>query len=201
MYSVPLIKWDFWPYHNKNKKSEGAKPWEQIWVFLSCSKALSWHWRHSPYLKPIFVLFFWQYIWRENIHLHSSSFLSFHAEGRACAVVFDCKFIETSAALHHNVKDLFEGIVRQIRLRKDSKEDNARRMANTKGERASAKRPSDSLAELWQRTIRRWLSKQNRSLATTYLCYRSFQQGKVLHVGWTSTWLFREECRWSSMWW
>ncbi|XP_070617772.1 GTP-binding protein RAD [Erythrolamprus reginae] len=56
-------------------------------------------------------------------------------EGRACAVVFDCKFIETSAALHHNVKDLFEGIIRQIRLRKDSKEDNARRMANTKRRR------------------------------------------------------------------
>nr|2GJS_A Chain A, GTP-binding protein RAD [Homo sapiens]2GJS_B Chain B, GTP-binding protein RAD [Homo sapiens] len=43
-------------------------------------------------------------------------------EGRACAVVFDCKFIETSAALHHNVQALFEGVVRQIRLRRDSKE-------------------------------------------------------------------------------
>ncbi|XP_076866829.1 GTP-binding protein GEM [Brachyhypopomus gauderio] len=43
-------------------------------------------------------------------------------EGRACAVVFDCKFIETSAAVQHNVWPLFEGIVRQLRLRRDSAE-------------------------------------------------------------------------------
>ncbi|XP_009891705.1 PREDICTED: GTP-binding protein REM 1 isoform X2 [Charadrius vociferus] len=43
-------------------------------------------------------------------------------EGRACAVVFDCKFIETSAALQHNVAELFEGVVRQIRLRRGGKE-------------------------------------------------------------------------------
>ncbi|XP_007523115.1 GTP-binding protein REM 1 [Erinaceus europaeus] len=43
-------------------------------------------------------------------------------EGRACAVVFDCKFIETSATLQHNVAELFEGVVRQLRLRRrDSK--------------------------------------------------------------------------------
>ncbi|KAM5246723.1 GTP-binding protein REM 1 [Ctenodactylus gundi] len=39
-------------------------------------------------------------------------------EGRACAVVFDCKFIETSATLQHNVTELFEGVVRQLRLRR-----------------------------------------------------------------------------------
>ncbi|NXX11956.1 REM1 protein, partial [Podargus strigoides] len=43
-------------------------------------------------------------------------------EGRACAVVFDCKFIETSAALQHNVSELFEGVVRQIRLRRGGEE-------------------------------------------------------------------------------
>ncbi|XP_069808257.1 GTP-binding protein REM 1 [Dendropsophus ebraccatus] len=43
-------------------------------------------------------------------------------EGRACAVVFDCKFIETSAVLQHNVQELFEGMVRQIRLRRDGPE-------------------------------------------------------------------------------
>ncbi|NXO00993.1 REM1 protein, partial [Rhinopomastus cyanomelas] len=46
-------------------------------------------------------------------------------EGRACAAVFDCKFIETSAALQHNVAELFEGVVRQIRLRRGSKEPRA----------------------------------------------------------------------------
>lgn len=43
------------------------------------------------------------------------------AEGQACAAVFDCKFIETSAALQHNVDELFEGVVRQIRLRQGGK--------------------------------------------------------------------------------
>ncbi|XP_034020473.1 GTP-binding protein REM 1 [Thalassophryne amazonica] len=43
-------------------------------------------------------------------------------EGQACAVVFDCKFIETSASLQHNVAELFEGVVRQIRLRQDDSE-------------------------------------------------------------------------------
>ncbi|XP_009868912.1 PREDICTED: GTP-binding protein RAD-like, partial [Apaloderma vittatum] len=46
-------------------------------------------------------------------------------EGRACAVVFDCKFIETSAALQHNVDELFEGVVRQIRLRRGGTEAHA----------------------------------------------------------------------------
>ncbi|TKS82026.1 Cadherin-17 Intestinal peptide-associated transporter HPT-1 [Collichthys lucidus] len=49
------------------------------------------------------------------------------SEGRACAAVFDCKFIETSAAMQHNVWEAFHGIVRQLRLRRDSKEANKRR--------------------------------------------------------------------------
>ncbi|KAK2844546.1 hypothetical protein Q5P01_011205 [Channa striata] len=49
------------------------------------------------------------------------------SEGRACAVVFDCKFIETSAAMQHNVWEAFRGIVRQLRLRRDSREANKRR--------------------------------------------------------------------------
>lgn len=49
------------------------------------------------------------------------------SEGRACAAVFDCKFIETSAAMQHNVWETFHGIVRQLRLRRDSKEANKRR--------------------------------------------------------------------------
>uniref|UniRef100_A0A8D2N242 RAD protein n=1 Tax=Zonotrichia albicollis TaxID=44394 RepID=A0A8D2N242_ZONAL len=78
-------------------------------------------------------------------------------EGRACAVVFDCKFIETSAALHHNVKDLFEGIVRQIRLRKDSKEDNARRMANAKRR--------ESISKKAKRFLGRIVAKNNKKMA------------------------------------
>ncbi|XP_041038493.1 GTP-binding protein REM 2-like, partial [Carcharodon carcharias] len=39
------------------------------------------------------------------------------AQSRAAS--FDCKYIETSAALHHNTRELFEGVVRQLRLRKE----------------------------------------------------------------------------------
>ncbi|MBN3290843.1 RAD protein, partial [Polypterus senegalus] len=78
-------------------------------------------------------------------------------EGRACAVVFDCKFIETSASLHHNVRDLFEGIVRQIRLRKDSKEDNARRLANSKRR--------ESIGKKAKRFLGRIVAKNNKKMA------------------------------------
>lgn len=36
-------------------------------------------------------------------------------EGRHLAGTMSCKHIETSAALHHNTRELFEGAVRQIR--------------------------------------------------------------------------------------
>ncbi|KAM9783052.1 GTP-binding protein GEM [Neosynchiropus ocellatus] len=42
------------------------------------------------------------------------------SEGRACAAVLDCKFIETSAAMQHNVWEAFHGVIRQLRLRRDS---------------------------------------------------------------------------------
>uniref|UniRef100_A0A8C4X1R9 RAS (RAD and GEM)-like GTP-binding 1 n=1 Tax=Eptatretus burgeri TaxID=7764 RepID=A0A8C4X1R9_EPTBU len=38
-------------------------------------------------------------------------------EGRDRASALDCKFIETSAALQHNVRELLEGLVRQLRPR------------------------------------------------------------------------------------
>ncbi|XP_072918249.1 GTP-binding protein REM 1 [Hemitrygon akajei] len=78
-------------------------------------------------------------------------------EGRACAVVFDCKFIETSATLHHNVTELFEGIVRQIRLRKDSKEANERRMANHKRR--------ESVTKKARRFLDRFVAKNNKKMA------------------------------------
>ncbi|XP_055992002.1 GTP-binding protein RAD [Sorex fumeus] len=78
-------------------------------------------------------------------------------EGRACAVVFDCKFIETSAALHHNVQALFEGVVRQIRLRRDSKEANARRQAGS-GRR-------ESLGKKAKRFLGRIVARNSRKMA------------------------------------
>ncbi|XP_027646086.2 GTP-binding protein REM 1 [Falco biarmicus] len=61
-------------------------------------------------------------------------------EGRACAVVFDCKFIETSAALQHNVAELFEGVVRQIRLRRGGKESCTRPVPSQKRKESLTKR-------------------------------------------------------------
>ena len=43
---------------------------------------------------------------------------SLPVEGRHLAGTLSCKHIETSAALHHNTRELFEGAVRQIRLRR-----------------------------------------------------------------------------------
>lgn len=71
--------------------------------------------------------------------------------------MFDCKFIETSASLHHNVRDLFEGIVRQIRLRKDSKEENARRMANCKRR--------ESISKKAKRFLGRMVARKNKKMA------------------------------------
>ncbi|XP_011378433.1 GTP-binding protein REM 1 [Pteropus alecto] len=74
-------------------------------------------------------------------------------EGRACAVVFDCKFIETSATLQHNVAELFEGVVRQLRLRR---RDSAARESPAPRRRASfGQRARRFLARLTARSARR----------------------------------------------
>lgn len=75
------------------------------------------------------------------------------AEGRACAVVFDCKFIETSATLQHNVTELFEGVVRQLRLRR---QDHAAPETPSPRRRASlGQRARRFLARLTARSARR----------------------------------------------
>ncbi|XP_069477457.1 GTP-binding protein GEM isoform X1 [Ambystoma mexicanum] len=79
------------------------------------------------------------------------------SEGRACAVVFDCKFIETSAAVQHNVKELFEGIVRQVRLRRDSKEKNEERMSHQKRRESIPKKAR----RFWGKIV----AKNNKNMA------------------------------------
>ncbi|XP_041844154.1 GTP-binding protein GEM [Melanotaenia boesemani] len=81
------------------------------------------------------------------------------SEGRACAAVFDCKFIETSAAMQHNVWEAFYGIVRQLRLRRDSKEDNRRRRhMHSNGRR-------ESLPVKARRFLDKMVAKNNPSVA------------------------------------
>ncbi|XP_061572770.1 GTP-binding protein GEM [Cololabis saira] len=80
-------------------------------------------------------------------------------EGRACAAVFDCKFIETSAAMQHNVWEAFYGIVRQLRLRRTSREDSKRRGP------AHCKRRRESLPVKARRFLDKMVAKNNPTVA------------------------------------
>ncbi|NWS87233.1 REM1 protein, partial [Toxostoma redivivum] len=76
-------------------------------------------------------------------------------EGQACAAVFDCKFIETSAALQHNVAELFEGVVRQIRLRQGSKKSHLHPTPGQKHKESLASRARHFLDRLVTRSSSR----------------------------------------------
>ncbi|XP_034730444.1 GTP-binding protein GEM [Etheostoma cragini] len=85
-------------------------------------------------------------------------------EGRACAAVFDCKFIETSAAMQHNIWEAFHGMVRQLRLRRDSKEANKRRMhINTRRKSLpmKAKRFLDKVVAKKNPSVAFWLKSKS----------------------------------------
>ncbi|XP_055759613.1 GTP-binding protein GEM-like [Salvelinus fontinalis] len=80
-------------------------------------------------------------------------------EGRACAAVFDCKFIETSAAMQHNVWPAFHGIVQQLRLRRDTKENNDRRRHTHSHTRC------DSIPKKAKRFLDKMVAKNNANVA------------------------------------
>lgn len=73
--------------------------------------------------------------------------------------MFDCKFIETSAAMQHNVWEAFHGIVRQLRLRRDSKEANKRRR------HINCNRRRESLPMKAKRFLDKVVAKNNPSVA------------------------------------
>ncbi|XP_016139013.1 GTP-binding protein GEM-like [Sinocyclocheilus grahami] len=79
------------------------------------------------------------------------------SEGCSSAAVFDCKFIETSAAMQHNVWPLFEGIIRQLCLRRDSTENLARR--------CSLQKRRESLPKKAKHLIDRIVAKKNKQAA------------------------------------
>ncbi|XP_068591905.1 GTP-binding protein GEM [Cebidichthys violaceus] len=81
------------------------------------------------------------------------------SEGRTCAAVFDCKFIETSAAMQHNVWEAFHGMVRQLRLRRDSEEANRRRRHAHRNARR------ESLPMKAKRFLDKVVAKNNPSVA------------------------------------
>lgn len=101
----------------------------------------------------------------ESLYASADVWLSV-SEGRACAAVFDCKFIETSAAMQHNVWEAFHGIVRQLRLRRDSKEANKRRRhihCNTRRESLpmKAKRFLDKVVAKNNPSVAFWLKSKS----------------------------------------
>lgn len=44
------------------------------------------------------------------------------AEGKNLAIAYDCKFIETSVGINHNVDELLVGLLTQIRLKQERPE-------------------------------------------------------------------------------
>lgn len=73
--------------------------------------------------------------------------------------MFDCKFIETSAAVQHNVWEAFRGVVRQLRLRRDSEEAKRRRRRRT----CRARR--ESIPAKARRLLDKVVAKNNPSVA------------------------------------
>lgn len=49
-------------------------------------------------------------------------FIHTFVEGKAMATAYDCKFIETSVSLNHNVDELLVGLLSQIRLKLENPE-------------------------------------------------------------------------------
>ncbi len=52
-----------------------------------------------------------------NVSLIKVIILSTFTAGKSLAVSFDCKYIETSSGMQHNVDELLVGILKQIRLK------------------------------------------------------------------------------------
>ncbi|XP_061676286.1 GTP-binding protein GEM [Syngnathoides biaculeatus] len=80
-------------------------------------------------------------------------------EGRACAAVLDCKFIETSAAVQHNVWEAFRGVVRQLRLRRRCRD--AKRRPRRESLPAKAKRFLDKMVARNNPGVAFWLKSKS----------------------------------------
>uniref|UniRef100_H9G679 RRAD, Ras related glycolysis inhibitor and calcium channel regulator n=1 Tax=Anolis carolinensis TaxID=28377 RepID=H9G679_ANOCA len=94
-------------------------------------------------------------------------------EGRACAVVFDCKFIETSALCITMSRTCLKGLSGKSGYAKTAKKTMLDGCPTRKEGKASAKRPSGSWGELLQRTIRKWHLRPSPSPATTCQCFKN----------------------------
>ena len=70
---------------------------------------------------------------RYTTYFHSLINLFFISEAQAVAKTYDCKFIETSTVLNHNVDELLVGILSQIRLKIKQNEKSHSRLEQIQG--------------------------------------------------------------------
>uniref|UniRef100_A0A667HY08 GTP binding protein overexpressed in skeletal muscle n=1 Tax=Lynx canadensis TaxID=61383 RepID=A0A667HY08_LYNCA len=94
------------------------------------------------------------------------------SEGRACAVVFDCKFIETSAAVQHNVRSCLRASCGRSAFGGTARRRMSGGWPTRKGGRASPGKPGASGARSWPKTTRIWPSSSSPNPAMTSLCSR-----------------------------
>lgn len=83
----------------------------------------------------------------------------FLSEGKSLASSLNCKFIETSSGLQHNVDELLVGILKQIRLRENRDKKAQRRQGSTKSKKNKAQQLYGSKTSLSLNIAREILSK------------------------------------------
>ncbi|GFV26398.1 GTP-binding protein GEM [Trichonephila clavipes] len=113
-------------------------------------------------------------------------------EGKSIACSYECKFIETSAAINHNVDELLVGVVSQIRLkhRQKEKEEVIRPAKVTSPSTSPFKKGSGSVKGSLRSSLRtkgiinRLLGKSGRSKSCDNLgaAWDSLRSGKFLHL-------------------
>ncbi|XP_006814914.2 GTP-binding protein GEM-like [Saccoglossus kowalevskii] len=89
-------------------------------------------------------------------------------EGRHFAASFNCKFIETSASLGHNIDEVFEGVVRQIRLRTQKSDELAGKSKESPQKRRNSKRRRSSVLKRARGLIGRFFGKRHSDPSPSY---------------------------------
>ncbi|KAL5022826.1 hypothetical protein ScPMuIL_001981 [Solemya velum] len=81
-----------------------------------------------------------------------------NSEARQLATHFDCKYIETSVVLNHNIDELLVGILKQIRLKLDSdlRQESPQHSPNrrNKAKRDSLSKPKELLRKIFKKYSR-----------------------------------------------
>ena len=82
----------------------------------------------------------------KNIIMITFFSINMFAEGKSMATSYDCKFIETSVGINHNVDELLVGLLKQIRLKLENPERN-RDLFRKRSRKNRSKSPLGSCSE------------------------------------------------------